>query len=141
MWPALRILPEIGVEGQYPGKQWWKGRRVPGRQISALNTEVLGALDIPWDVPGDNLIVSGIALAAFAPGDVLRVGDALLQVTETPHRPCAKFAHRTSQAKMQAISHGKFRGILLDALCPATIHVGDTVERLLVTEPDVCRQR
>ncbi len=50
----------------------------------------------PTTFPGDNLIVRGIDLAAFEPGDVLRVGDALLVATATPHRPCAKFARRTS---------------------------------------------
>ena len=34
---SLQVLPESGVCGQYPGKQWWRGRRIPGRQISAVN--------------------------------------------------------------------------------------------------------
>ena len=78
---ALQVLPESGVCGQYPGKQWWQGRRVPGRQISAVSADVLDVLDIPHDVPGDNLIIRGIDLARFAAGDTLRVGDALLTVT------------------------------------------------------------
>ena len=133
--PTLRVLPESGVEGQYPGKQWWKGRRVPGRQISALNAETLDALEIPYPVPGDNLIIRGIDLSRFEPGDTLRVGDALLRVTPTPHRPCAKFAARTSPTKFQAIVPGKRRGILLDALAPATIRLGAPVERILLTGP------
>lgn len=129
---SLRVLPEIGVEGQYPGKQWWRGKRVPGRQISAVNAEVLDALEVPYDVPGDNLIIRGLNLALFRPGDTLRIGDALLAVTPTPHRPCAKFARRTSLTQMKAISGGKLRGILLDARSPATIRVGETVERILL---------
>ena len=73
---TLQVLPESGVCGQYPGKQWWLGRRVPGRQISAVSAEVLDVLEIPYDVPGDNLIIRGIDLGRFAPGDTLRVGDA-----------------------------------------------------------------
>ncbi len=128
---SLRVIPEIGVEGQYSGKQWWQGRRVPGRQISALNAEVLDALEIDYGVPGDNLIIRGLNLELFAPGDTLRVGDALLVVTPTLHRPCAKLAARTTLAKKTAISAGKRRGLLLDARFPATLSVGDTVERLL----------
>lgn len=128
----LKVVPGEGVEGQYPGKQWWQGRRVPGRQISAVSADVLDALGVAYDVPGDNLIVRGIDLAAFAPGDVLRVGDALLRVTPTPHRPCAKLARRTSLTAKTAIADGRCRGILLDAVQSATIRVGDPVERLLV---------
>lgn len=132
---SLRVIPGKGVEGQYPGKQWWQGRRVPGRQISAVNAEVLDALEVPFDVPGDNLIIRGINLALFAPGDALRVGDALLVATPTPHRPCSKFGQRTSAEKLKAIAAQRFRGTLFDALHPATIYVGDAVERLLLPAP------
>jgi hypothetical protein len=128
----LRLLPESGVEGQYPGKQWWRGRRVPGRQISAINAEVLEALAVSYEVSGDNLIIRGLDLALFGPGDTLRIGDALLTVTLTPHRPCSKFARRTSLTQMKAISGGKLRGLMLDAQAPATIQVGDPVERILL---------
>ena len=129
--PSLRVIPEVGVEGQYPGKQWWQGRRVPGRQISALNAEVLDALEICYGIPGDNLVVRGLNLELFRPGDILRVGDALLTVTPTPHRPCTKLAARTTTTKKAAISVGRRRGLLLDARQPATIFLGDPVERLL----------
>ncbi len=132
--PSLCVVPEVGVEGQYPGKQWWQGRRVPGRQISALNAEVLDALEIGYSVPGDNLIIRGINLELFEAGDTLRVGDALLVVTPTPHRPCTKLAARTTPTKKAAISAGKRRGLLLDARYAATISVGDTVERLLFSD-------
>jgi len=130
--PSLRVLPEVGVEGQYPGKQWWQGRRIPGRQVSAVNAEVLDALEIPYDVPGDNLILRGIDLALFEPGDALRAGDAILIATHTPHRPCTKLAQRTSLTKKAAITAGRLRGTLFDARHPATISVGDAVERVLL---------
>ena len=134
---TLQVLPESGVCGQYPGKQWWQGRRIPGRQISAVSADVLDALDIPHDVPGDNLIIQGIDLGRFVPGDTLRVGDALLSVTPTLHRPCAKLARRTSLTRMKAISAGRLRGLLLDARAPATIRVGDPVELILLPSDSV----
>ena len=127
--PRLRVTPEVGVEGQYPGKQWWQGRRVPGRQISALCAEILDALEIEHGVPGDNLVIRGINLELFAPGDTLRIGDTLLTVTETPHRPCTKLADRTTLTKKTVFTVGKRRGLLLDARTAATISVGDRVER------------
>jgi len=128
--PRLRVIPEVGVEGQYPGKQWWQGRRIPGRQISALSADILDVLEIEYGIPGDNLVIRGLDLERFAPGDTLRVGDALLTVTETPHRPCSKLAARTTLTKKTALAVGKRRGLLLDARTSATISVGDPVERL-----------
>ncbi len=128
----LAVLPDAGPVGQYPGKQWWQGARVPGRQISAVSADVLDILDIPYDVPGDNIIVRGIDLSLLQPGDTLRIGDALLVATPTRHRPCAKLAARTSATKKAALTAGRLRGILLDALHPATLCVGDTAERILL---------
>ena len=128
---ALRVVPETGVEGQYPGKQWWQGKRMKGRQISALNAEVLDALEIDYAVPGDNLVIRGIDLQQFRPGDMLRIGEALLTVTQAPHRPCAKLAARTTLTKKTAMSAGRRRGLMLDACRPATIYIGDPVEFLL----------
>ena len=34
---SLRILPGSGVEGQYPGKQWWRGKLVPGTSKPTLS--------------------------------------------------------------------------------------------------------
>ncbi len=129
--PCLRVVPELGVEGQYPGKQWWQGRRVPGRQISMLCADILDALEIPYDVPGDNIVVRGLDLEQFAPGDLLRVGDALLVVTPTPHRPCTKLAARTTATKKAALTAGKRRGLLLDARHLATISIGESVEQIV----------
>ena len=128
---ALRVVPETGVQGQYPGKQWWRGKQVQGRQISALNAEVLDALEIDYAVPGDNLVIRGIDLQQFRPGDMLRIGEALLTVTPAPHRPCAKLAARTTLTKQTAMSAGRRRGLMLDACRPATIYIGDSVEFLL----------
>ena len=133
--PSLAVVPGEGPVGQYPGKLWWRGARTIGRQISAVNAEVLDALDVAFHVTGDNLVIRGIDLGRFEPGDVLRVGDVLLVATPTPHRPCVKLARRTSLAKMKAISAGRLRGTMFDALRPGTLQVGDPVERMLISHP------
>lgn len=129
---SLDILPESGPVGQYPGKQWWQGKRVPGRQISAVSADVLDVLDIASDVPGDNVILRGMDLSLLRPGDTLRIGDAFLVATHTPHRPCNKLAARTSATKKAALSAGRLRGVLFDALRPATLCVGDAAEFILL---------
>jgi len=128
----LEVLPGVGPVGQYPGKQWWQGKRVPGRQISAVSADVLDVLEIPYAVPGDNIIVRGMDLSLLRPGDTLRIGDAFLVATQTPHRPCSKLAARTSPTKKAALAMGRLRGILFDALRPATLCVGDAAELMLL---------
>lgn len=129
---SLEILPEHGPVGQYPGKQWWQGKRVAGRQVSAMSADVLDVLDIAYHVPGDNIILRGIDLSVLRAGDTLRIGDAFLVATHTPHRPCAKLAARTTLTKKTALAAGRLRGILFDALRPATVGVGDAAELLLL---------
>lgn len=129
---SLEVLPESGPVGQYPGKQWWQGRRVPGRQISVVSADVLDVLDIAYDVPGDNVILRGMDLARLRPGDTLRIGDAFLVATHTPHRPCRKLAARTSATKKAALTAGRLRGVLFDALRPATLCMGDAAEFILL---------
>ncbi len=124
------VVPEVGVTGDRPYKQWWRGKRMEGRQISAINAEVLDALGIGYQTPGDNLIIRGIDLAQFEEGDLLRVGDVLLRATGTPHRPCKLFARRTSTPHYVAISAGRFRGTMFDAVDPGTIRVRDDGERI-----------
>jgi MOSC domain-containing protein YiiM len=137
--PEIRVVPGMGVEGDHRWKQWWRGERVPGRQISAMNAEVLDALDVPYDVPGDNLIIRGFDLASLEPGDMIRVGSAVLAVTPTMHRPCAIFAQRTSPEKKQAISPGRRRGTLLDAVNDSIIRIGDPVERIVTKSSEITK--
>ena len=103
-----------------------------GRQISVMNAEVLEALGVAGDVPGDNLIVRGIDLSAFDAGDLLRIGDAILVATGAAHNPCRKFKERTSAAHYVAVSERRRRGAMFDAREPATITVGDAVERIVM---------
>jgi MOSC domain-containing protein YiiM len=126
-----RILPGIGVEGDRPYKQYWKGRKMSGRAVSAMNAEVLDALGISYETPGDNLIISGIDLAALSKGDAIKVGDAILIATGAAHHPCKYFLQWTSTAHYTAIHDGRFRGTMFDALDAATVKVGDAVERVI----------
>jgi len=125
-----RIVPGVGVQGDHAWKQWWRGRRIEGRQVSAMNAEVLDTLEIPYDVPGDNVIVRSFDLITLKAGDTVRIGDMILKATGASHRPCATFERRTSLAKMKAVAQGRLRGTMLDALEEGRIRVGDVVERI-----------
>lgn len=130
--PEIRVVPGVGVAGDHAWKQWWKGRRLNGRQISAMNTEVLDAIDTAYDLPGDNLIVRGFDLATVCKGETIRVGDVILVATGASHKPCSTFAMRTDLSKMKAIAESCRRGTMFDATREGRIRVGDPVEKIFV---------
>ncbi|MDR5709715.1 MAG: MOSC domain-containing protein [Armatimonadota bacterium] len=126
---ALELLPGVGPVGEYAAKQFWKGRRVPGREVSAVNAEFLELLGIAPEVPGDNLIVQGIRLCGLSPGTLLRAGVVRLRRTATPHRPCALFRSRTGELAFELALLG-WRGALFEVLDRGVVRVGDPVEVL-----------
>lgn len=82
---SAEVSAEAGVEGDARGK--------PGdRQVTVLAEEAWGAAcavlgqDLPWTLRRANLLVRGIDLKASV-GARLRVGDALLEITEEAD-PC-----------------------------------------------------
>ena len=127
-----RLIPGKGVEGDGPYKKFWKGEMMEARQISAINAEVLDAVGVGYNVSGDNLIIRGIDLSRIEKGDRIKIGDAVLVATGTPHRPCDLLAERTSNTHKAALSGGRLRGAFFDALDAVSICVGDEVE-LIVT--------
>ena len=126
------IIPGVGVEGDHAWKLWWRGRRIDGREVSAMNAEVLDALEISYDVPGDNIIVRGFDLSTLEKGDTIRIGDLIFTATGASHNPCATFERRTSPAKKEAIGQCRLRGTMLDAIEEGRIRVGDVVERIFL---------
>lgn len=122
----ILVIPGVGVRGDHADKQFWHGKHIPGREVSAMNAEVLEALGIPPAVPGDNLIIRGVDLRAVQPGMLLRVGGLLLRRSATPHRPCRVFRDRTSDLAFRAVAQG-WRGALFEALAQGGIRVGDSV--------------
>ncbi|MCS7171977.1 MAG: MOSC domain-containing protein [Armatimonadetes bacterium] len=126
---ALALLPGVGPAGEYAAKQFWKGRRVPGREVSAVNAEFLDLLGIAPEVPGDNLIVRGIRLGGLEPGTLVRVGPVHLRRSTTLHRPCVLFRSRAGALAFELAALG-WRGALFEVLNRGVVRVEDPVEVL-----------
>jgi len=126
---ALELAPGLGPVGEYAAKQFWRGERVPGREVSAVNAEFLALLGIAPEVPGDNLIVRGIRMDRLSPGTLLRVGQVRLRRSTTPHRPCALFRIRAGERAFELAAMG-WRGALFEVLDGGVVRVGDPVEVL-----------
>lgn len=76
----------------------------------------------------ENLTVSGLHEANVHLGDVLRAGEALVQVTY-PRTPCSKLARKRRRKDLPALIHANgYSGFYLRVLAPGRIAAGDALE-------------
>lgn len=122
----VSVIAGRGFGGDHSRVSWWKGRLVPGREVTAVALEVLGAMQVAPDVPGDNLVTAGLDLAALRPGDRLGVGGIVLVRGPEPHRPCATFRHRAGGEAFEAAAAG-YRGALFRVEVGGVLTVGDPI--------------
>ena len=93
-------------------------------------------LDWSWGMFGENLTVEGLDEHQLFLGDVYRVGEALVQVSQY-REPCYKFGYKFGNQAIlrQFIEHG-LAGTYLSILEEGSVRTGDTfslVERPAVT--------
>ncbi|MEQ9103885.1 MAG: sulfurase [Rhodothermales bacterium] len=130
------VLQGAGFAGDHARKSFWKGEDVPGRHVTAIAREVLDVLGTAWDVPGDNLVTSGVDLSRLKEGDRLRMGNVTLIRTAKPHRPCDLFARRTSEEARQAVLATGTRGALFEVESGGSLVTGQRVDVApLITSP------
>ena len=125
-----KILPGFGLESDAHGGNWH-------RQISLLSYEKVlefnqkGGAVRNGDF-GENILVSGIDLRTLPVGTHLRVGDALLEVTQIGkecHSHCAIF-HRVGDCIMPR------EGIFSRVLEGGNVKKGDVVEVVSCSHSD-----
>lgn len=117
-----------GFAGDHEKKSYYRGEYVPGREVSAMASEVLQVLGVDPVVVGDNLITEGIDLSKLSEGDAVRIGDVLLERSGKAHRPCVPFRNRTSPEAFAAVSQSNARGALFVVRKGGRIQCGDSIE-------------
>lgn len=86
--------------------------------------------DLGYGQFGENLTVEGLIEDAVHIGDVYRIGEALLQVSQ-PRSPCFKLGIRMGDAQFPARFTAENRtGFYLRVLEEGRIAAGDTIERV-----------
>ncbi len=126
---------EVTREG-VRGDKWAGDPEAPdGTQISLMNVHVARAVAGEGaDLIGDNLRVDLELSEANLPiGTRLRIGGAVLVVSEVPHRPCRAFHERFGAKMAKRIARAnrvgkRGRGVLCRVEREGTIRVGDTIE-------------
>jgi MOSC domain-containing protein YiiM len=141
---AVRVTPEGGIEGD----RWAADeQRRPGNQVSLINVHVVRSLaggDLSRTaLSGDNLQVDlDLSEENLPAGTLLRVGDAVLEVSSDPHRPCRLFVERFGATGAKKVARAnrrgrRGRGVLCRVRAGGTIRVGDEIR---VERPDAARR-
>lgn len=138
---SVELDTEVGVMGDNwkdrPSGRTDDGSPHPDMQLNIMNARVieLVAQDPDrWQLAGDQLYVdldlSDESLPAWTK---LAIGSAVIQVTDQPHRGCAKFVERfgADAARFVNTQPGmNLRGINAKVIQNGTISRGDIVKRL-----------
>lgn len=134
---------ELGVVGDS-----WRARQSmstadgapnPDAQVTVMNARVVSLLaqdrDL-WSLAGDQFYVDlDLSRANLPPGTRLQLGSAVLEVTEIPHRGCAKFSGRFGADALRFVNTGpgrdhSFRGINTRVVVPGVVQRGDQIRKL-----------
>ena len=92
--------------------------------------------DFPIGTFGENIVLESYTDDSVYIGDIVRVGTALLQITQS-RTPCYKQAKKIGVPQfVKLIEQTQRRGFLLRVLEPGTFMVGDTFETIERPRPD-----
>jgi MOSC domain-containing protein YiiM len=118
--PEVSAIQEFGFEGcahKSPGGQ---------RQVLLVDRESLDALDLGPGMIRENITTEGLNVNGLQPGEALRVGEALLEVT-MPCTPCGQMEDLRPGLRKEI--RGR-RGMFCRISKGGTIRQGDTIEKL-----------
>jgi MOSC domain-containing protein YiiM len=143
-----RLSPEGGTEGDAWARGCWKklddGSPHPDVQICITNSRMMRLLagsKENWPPAGDNLFVDlNLSRDVLTAGQLLQVGDCILEITETSHNGCGKFAERYGDAALRVVNseigkHHRLRGVYARVVRAGVISVGDRIHRISKKAP------
>ena len=120
--PEIKLCVSHGVEGDAHAGKWH-------RQVSLLGVESVDKLrailpDLPPGIFAENILTEGLVLYEMPVGTRLRVGEALLEITQIGkecHEAC-QIRQKTGDCVMPR------EGVFAIVLKEATVRAGDIVE-------------
>jgi hypothetical protein len=129
---AARLDPGEGMVGDgwrvRGSKRTPDGSADPAAQVTLMNARVAALLAGPpeaWAAAGDQLYVDlDLGVANLPAGTRLTVGDAVLEVSATPHTGCAKFARRFGADALLFVSTPEARELRLRGLNARVVQGG-----------------
>ena len=131
-----RIEPGRGVVGD----RWAaKPTRSPEAEVTLMNARCIallaGHVD-RWPLAGDQLFVDfDLGVEHLPAGSRLSVGEAVLEVSEKPHRGCAKFSARFGPEALRFVNSeegraARLRGMNALVVRGGVVRTGDPIAKL-----------
>jgi MOSC domain-containing protein YiiM len=85
-------------------------------------------LEMPWGMFGENLTVEGLHEADINIGNIYKMGEAVVQVTQ-PRQPCFKLEFRIPDKEIvRKFVDSGFSGVYVRVLEKGSVKTGDTLE-------------
>jgi hypothetical protein len=134
---TVEISAALGVHGDH----WSVGkyREYRDTQIAIINSRLLDLVSggrQRWPLAGDNIVADlDLSQVNLVPGQKLEMGSAVVEITETPHEGCNKFAARFGAQALRFVNVGqgkemRLRGIYARVVQDGAISVGDRINKL-----------
>jgi hypothetical protein len=114
------------------------GSADPTAQLTLMNARAIAAITPArdrWALAGDQLFVDfDLSETHIPPGTRLQIGEALVEVSATPHTGCKQFAARFGKEAVKFVNspvgkHLHLRGINAKIIRSGEVRVGDTVTK------------
>ncbi|HEY5890499.1 MAG TPA: MOSC domain-containing protein [Acidimicrobiia bacterium] len=135
---------ELSTDSGLVGDNWIArtgedGNPHPDTQLTLMNSRVIDVLAGTrerWPLAGDQVYVDmDLSTANLPPGSRIRVGDAVVEISEVPHTGCEKFASRYGKDALRFANVGvgrenRFRGVNAFVVESGTVRVGDKVSKI-----------
>ena len=120
---------QLSVEHGLQGDDWERRPpRDPQAQLAVMRRQIAELIANGQDLElfGDNLFVDlDISAANLPPGSRLRVGSAVVEVTEEPHNGCAKFHQRFGADALRFVNQTVTRALNLRGIYWRVVESGE----------------
>lgn len=129
---SARLVPGAGLQGDRWGL---KADRALSAEVSLMNARFIEAAGGPEkrSLSGDNLLVDlDLSRKNLPPGSRLRVGEALLELTDHPHHGCSKFQRHYGREVRELVDSPegvslRLRGVYARIVEGGTVRLGDAL--------------
>ena len=121
------------------GDTWRERGSAPDRQLTVMNARaaaLVAADPARRSLAGDQLYVDlDLGGENLPPGSRLEVGSAVIEITDPPHRGCAKFAARFGRDALRLVNSPEgvelnLRGVNAKVVVAGTVRVGDPARKV-----------